>query len=222
MTYTFIIERRTGFWIVVGLLVVMFLCFLGGVGVGVQMDLPQSEALASAETTDTVPADSQQAPGTDVSVLTERDPVSEEASGTSRSARPDVASGSPSSTTSPVDDSAPSSSASGPPPAAAASDPSLGPSSAQSSAEAPSESASIDAPYTVQLGLFSEHDNARQMASEAQEAGHTVVVRRLMKNGRPLYRVWAGQFESSAAALQKIDTFRAYASGAFVARTESR
>jgi outer membrane protein assembly factor BamE len=60
--------------------------------------------------------------------------------------------------------------------------------------------------YTVQLGIFTEHDNARALSELITNAGHEAVIDELSEQEPVRYRVRSGKFSDSASADALVET----------------
>lgn len=76
-------------------------------------------------------------------------------------------------------------------------------------------------PYTVQVGAFTEEENAERRALRALSAGYRVRVRSALVEGGILYRVYAGSFQSEEEAERHVNRFRAFAPDAFATRADT-
>lgn len=71
-------------------------------------------------------------------------------------------------------------------------------------------------PYTVQIGAFTERENAERKALRVLYDGYPTRIRTITMDGQTYYRVWAGSFESEQAAERILESFTVYAPDAFV------
>lgn len=88
--------------------------------------------------------------------------------------------------------------------------------------ETPDASADADVgPYAVQLGAYSERENAERFLEQLQDYNFPVTIGAVQSGNRTVYKVWAGSFQSRDEATQNLPQFREYESGAFVTRPEN-
>lgn len=76
-------------------------------------------------------------------------------------------------------------------------------------------------PYTIQIGSFSERDNARRKAAHVLFDGYPVRIQTITRETQILYRVWAGRFQRKEEARRHLSNFHEYAPDAFVQNTKS-
>ncbi|WP_417448900.1 septal ring lytic transglycosylase RlpA family protein [Kordiimonas sp.] len=74
----------------------------------------------------------------------------------------------------------------------------------------------VDGSHYIQVGAYSQRENANVQLSRLKRSGHTARVDRMESNGRNLWRVRLGPFKEKAQAEQKLD--RVVADGFYEAR----
>lgn len=210
MAYHFELDRRSLYQVIGGSVLLLLLVFVAGVVVGLRLQLPENLGAESSSAVET-PASTTSPPTASPPGSAPDDSLGAMggASGRGTSAEASVPDRGPSE----------SRSAEVPTSRSIASSPSAN--EATESVDPPSqETPAITAPYTVQLGFFSERSNARARARQMRRAGHSVTVKRERRDGQTFYRVWTGAYGSFAEATQHLDSLRRYVSGAYVARTD--
>lgn len=218
--YQFELDQRSLYQVIGGLVVSLFLAFGAGLVVGLRLQLPDdlasdSAATASEQTEVTTEASPEDhAPSTSSADSTsdggversgQRDDREATRGGMSESDDPE--------STDTADAGEPSSST------ADAMERSSGGSAPDEQRPTPSSSKSITAPYTVQLGSFGEREEAQALVRRVQRDDHTSVIKPVRRDGETVYQVWVGEYDSFSKAAEELSTFRQYASGAFVERT---
>lgn len=214
-SYQFELDRRSVFWTVGGLLASLFLTFVAGVVVGLRLQLPDKIATdRRAEVHRAVPRAQSPAASSD-------GPVKTGAATTARdSNRTIAAAGDEPATEVGLASGGEGPSGTGDSPGASA-EPAYGGGMQTAAADPmPTPDAAISAPFTIQVGFFSERSNAEARARRVRQHGESAVIESEQRNGRTFYKVWAGEYGGFGDAARDLSTYRRIVSGAFVARTD--
>lgn len=218
--YQFELDQRSLYQVLGGLVVSLFLAFGAGLVVGLRLQLPDDLASDSAATeteqtevtTEASPED--YAPSTSSADSTPDGGAERSAQRDDREATGGGMNDSDDPESTGTADAGETSSS-----AADAMERSSGGSAPDEQRPTPSSSGSISAPYTVQLGRFGEREEAQALVRRVQRDDHTSVIKPERRDGETVYQVWVGEYDSFSEAAEELSTFRQYASGAFVERT---
>ena len=88
----------------------------------------------------------------------------------------------------------------------------------------PAEATEAQQPFTVQVGVYHDKENANNMASNLTALGYSSFIHESQDNRqRPLYKVCFGRFETKEGARQAVEVFKQEEEKeAFVVRLETR
>lgn len=58
----------------------------------------------------------------------------------------------------------------------------------------------VDGPYVLQVGAFSDNDNAKRLKLQISQLGHKVIINEVQSRGKTLFAVRVGRFKSKSKA----------------------